>query len=177
MEPATINIGLRLQNNELRADGKIQQARIQPVQINARLPLNFTKVISEKKLDEKTPVSATVRMPPSSINFVRQFVPALRQLDGTLALNVNVDGTIANPVLSGAATTEINVARFENATLPALTNFKAQLNFRDNSLHFDRFGGDLAGGPFSLFGKHLVPEIDRAELRSAPESEQRPGGA
>ena len=167
LEPATITIGLRLQNNDLRVDGKIQQARIQPIQIDARLPFNISKVMSEKKLDEKTPVNATVRMPPSSINFVRQFVPSLRQVDGTLALNVNVDGTIANPALSGSASANINVARFESATLPALTNFRAQLNFRDNRLSFDRFGGDLAGGPFTLAGNISFPELNnpRFDLR------------
>src|SRR4030095_12661312 len=123
---------------------KFQQPRTQPVQIDAQLPLNLSKLIAEKKLDEQTPVNARIQMPRSSINFVRQFVPTFNQLDGTVALDVKVGGTIAKPDLSGAADTNINLARFENATLPALTNFKALLNFRQNRLTFDRFGGDLA---------------------------------
>jgi len=47
---------------------------------------------------------------------------------------------------SGAAEMNIVAARFENPTLPALHEFKAQLNFRNDTLNFDRFGGDLAGG-------------------------------
>ncbi len=158
-EPANINIGMRLQNNQLRVEGKIAQPKIQPIQLTANLPLNVSEVIAKKKLNEQTPVSAKIQMPRSSINFVRQFVPAFRQLDGSLALNVDVGGTIAHPALSGAADMNINVARFENATLPALTNFKAQLNFRDNRLRFDRFGGDLAGGPFTLSGSISLPKL------------------
>ena len=68
------------------------------------------------------------------------------------------------PGLSGAADMNINVARFNNATLPALTNFKALLNFRDNTLSFDRFGGDLAGGPFTLSGKITLPKLTEPNL-------------
>ncbi|MEP7250135.1 MAG: translocation/assembly module TamB domain-containing protein [Spartobacteria bacterium] len=159
LKPTDIDLALRLQNNQLRADGKIQQPLIQPVQISAQLPLNLAEVLAQKKLDEKTPIRAKVQMPRSSINFVREFVPALRQLDGSLALNVDVGGTIAKPAFSGAADMNVNVARFENATLPALTNFKALLNFRENRLSFDRFGGDLAGGPFTLSGSIALPKL------------------
>ena len=86
-------------------------------------------------------------------------MPALNQLDGTVALDVKIGGTIAKPDLSGSADTNINLARFENATLPALTNFKALLNFRQNRLTFDRFGGDLAGGPFTVSGSIDLPKL------------------
>jgi hypothetical protein len=102
-------ISVRLQNNELKVAGKVQQPRIQPVQIDAQLPLNLSKLIAEKKLDEQTPVNASIQMPRSSINFVRQFVPALNQLDGTVALDVKIGGTIAKPDLSGSADTNINL--------------------------------------------------------------------
>ncbi len=159
LDPAAVDLALHLRDNELKVDGKISQAKIQSIQITARLPLNVSEVITNKKINEQTPVTAKVQMPRSSVNFVREFVPALRQLDGTVALDVNVGGTIAKPDLSGSADMNINVARFENATLPALTNFKALVNFRDNTLSFDRFGGDLAGGPFTLAGRITLPKL------------------
>jgi len=159
LKPTDFDLALRLQNNELKAEGKIQQPLIQPVQITAQLPLNMAKLLADKKFDETTPISAKIQMPRSSINFAREFVPALRQLDGSLALNVDVGGTMAKPNVSGSADANVNVARFENATLPALTNFKALLNFRGNTLNFDRFGGDLAGGPFTLSGRVTLPKL------------------
>ncbi|HEY2799493.1 MAG TPA: translocation/assembly module TamB domain-containing protein [Chthoniobacterales bacterium] len=159
LSPAAVQMAMNLQNNQLKIDGKITQPQIQPVQLKAQLPLNVAQVIANKKLDEQTPLNAKIEMPRSSINFLREFVPALRQLDGSLAMNVNVGGTIAKPVLSGAADMGINVARFENETLPALTNFKAQLSFRDDTLRFERFGGDLAGGPFTLSGRITLPKL------------------
>ena len=47
----------------------------------------------------------------------------------------------------------VNVARFTNATLPTLRGFNVRFSFRDNALTLDRFGGDLAGGPFNMSGR------------------------
>jgi len=172
LEPAKFEVAMNLRNNELKVLGKIEQARIQPVRIDARLPFNVSNVIEKRQLDPQTPVTARVEMPRSPINFVREFVPSLRQLDGTLALNVNVDGTIARPAFSGAADIAIVAARFENPTLPALRDFSARLNFRDNALRFDRFNGNLAGGPFTLSGSITFPSLTepRFDLRLKADS-------
>ncbi len=66
--------------------------------------------------------------------------------------------------MSGSANASINVARLDNETIPALTNFRAQLNFRDNTLNFDRFGGDLAGGPFIVTGRITLPKLTEPNL-------------
>src|SRR5207247_4598483 len=92
-------------------------------------------------------------------NFVRQFVPELEQLDGELGLDVDVSGTVGHPVLSGAGDMTINVARFTNVTLPALRGFTARFAFRENALTLDRFGGDVAGGPFTMTGRVTFPKL------------------
>jgi len=159
LEPATFGVSARLQNNQLVLTGKLQQAKIQPVQIDAKFPFNIAKLIETKKLDEQTPLTASVRMPRSSVNFVREFAPGIRELDGDMVLDVNVNGTIAKPVLSGAGDMTINVARFNNATLPALTNFRSRLNFSGDILSVERFGGEMAGGPFKLSGRITFPKL------------------
>ncbi len=164
LQPATFDLGARIQNSELVVSGKLQQARVEPVQIDAHFPFNISKIIEARKLDENTPVVASVRMPRSPVNFVREFVPALRTVDGSLALDAKVGGTIAKPALSGTADMNINLLRLENPTLPALTNFKALVNFRGDTISFDRFGGDLAGGPFTLSGKVTLPKLTAANL-------------
>ncbi len=151
--PATFGLNARLENNQLSVEGKLEQARIEPVQLNAKMPLDVAKLIESKKLDEQTPIEASVRMPRSSINFIRQFVPALERVDGSLALDINAGGTIANPSLNGTADAQINVARFANPTLPSVTNFNARIAFTQDRLEFEQFKGELAGGPFNLAGR------------------------
>lgn len=157
--PATFAFNARVENDQLVVNGKLEQARIQPVEITASLPLPVAQIVENRKIDEQTPVQAKVQMPRSSVNFVRQFVPALQRIDGEAALDVNVAGTIANPVFSGSADMTINAARFSNATLPALTNFNARLVFDGDWLNFQQFRGELAGGPFTVAGQISFPKL------------------
>ena len=111
-----------------------------------------------------TPITAKVRLPRSSVNFLRQFVPLVQEIDGDLALDMNVNGTIANPVLSGAGDMTINVMRFTNTTLPAVRDFKTRLDFNRDTLSFSRFAGELAGGPFTVSGRITFPKLTQPNI-------------
>ena len=153
MEPATFELSAQTAQNRLTASGKLQQPRIQPLEITATMPFDVPKIVQARGFPDDTPITAKARLPRSSVNFVRQFVPDLQQLDGDLGLDVDVNGTFGHPVLSGAGDMTVNVARFTNATLPTLRGFNVRFSFRDNVLSLDRFGGDLAGGPFNMSGR------------------------
>src|SRR4029450_7567058 len=49
--------------------------------------------------------------------------------------------------------------RFANPTLPALQNFKGRLVFDRDLLTLERFGGELAGGPFTVSGRVRFPKL------------------
>ncbi|PYS48639.1 MAG: hypothetical protein DMG13_25110, partial [Acidobacteria bacterium] len=164
MDPATFELSAQAAQNRLTIAGKLQQSRIQPAEINASMPFDIPKIVRARKLPDDTPITAKARVPRTSVNFVRQFVPELEQLDGDLGLDVDVSGTIGRPVLSGAGDMTVNVARFTNATLPALRGFKARLTFRENALTLDRFGGDLAGGPFTMSGRVMFAKLTEPTL-------------
>jgi len=164
LEPATFDLVAELQNNQLAFNGKLQQTKIQPVQITANIPFDVSKMIAEKKFDEETPLSAKVQLPRSPVNFLRQFLPGITQLDGDLALDVNVTGTVANPVLGGAGDITINMARFTNPTLPSLSGFHSRLTFNGDVLNFEQFNGDLAGGPFTISGRVTFPKLTEPNL-------------
>jgi hypothetical protein len=153
MEPATFELNVQTAQDRLTASGKLQQPRIQPLELTASMPFDVPKIVQARGFADDTPITAKARIPRTSVNFVRQFVPELRQLDGDLGLDVDVSGTLGHPVLSGAGDMTVNAARFTNATLPALNSFNARVTFRDNALSLDRFGGDLAGGPFNMSGR------------------------
>src|SRR5437868_13317322 len=78
------------------------------------MPVDAGKILCTRSFGENTPVQATVRMPRSSVNFLRQFIPAVEQLDGDLAFEVAIGGTVARPALSGSGDITINAARFTN---------------------------------------------------------------
>jgi autotransporter translocation and assembly factor TamB len=164
IEPGTFDLSAEVVRDRLTLLGKLQQARIQPLELSASLPFDIPKIARARKLPDETPITAKARLPRSSVNFVRQFVPEVEQLDGDLGLDVDVSGTIGRPVFSGAGDMKINVARFKNATLPALHNFNARLNFARDALTLERFGGDLAGGPFTMSGRVTFPKLTQPTL-------------
>ncbi|HEX4641716.1 MAG TPA: translocation/assembly module TamB domain-containing protein, partial [Chthoniobacterales bacterium] len=164
LEPATFDLVAELQSNQLTFNGRLQQTKIQPVLITGNIPFDIPKMIEEKRFNEETPLNVRVQMPRSPVNFLRQFVPGVTQLDGDLALDVNINGTIAKPALSGAGDITINMARFVNPTLPSLSGFHSRMTFAGDTLHFERFNGDLAGGPFSVAGQVTFPKLTEPNL-------------
>ena len=164
MEPATFSLSAQAVDDRLTFSGKLEQTRLQPIEINASVPLDIPKIARARKFPDDTPITAKAHVPRTSVNFVRQFVPELEQLDGDLGLDVDVSGTIGHPVLSGAGDMTVNVARFTNATLPALSSFNARFTFRENALTLDRFGGDLAGGRFTMGGRVTFPKLTAPTL-------------
>jgi autotransporter translocation and assembly factor TamB len=164
MQPATFDLNAQAVHDRLTVLGKLQQAQIQPLELNADMPFDIPKIARGRKLPDETPVTAKARLPRSSVNFVRQFVPALEQLDGDLGLDVDVSGTIGKPSFSGAGDVTVNVARFTNATIPALRNFSARLSFAQNAITLERFAGDLAGGPFTMSGRITFPKLTEPTL-------------
>src|SRR5947199_7803808 len=128
------------------------------------MPFDIPKIARARKLPDETAIAAKARLPRSSVNFVRQFVPDLEQLDGNLGLDVDLSGTIGKPVFSGAGDVTVNVARFTNATIPALTSFSARLSFSQNAISLERFGGNLAGGPFTMNGRVTFPKLTEPTL-------------
>jgi autotransporter translocation and assembly factor TamB len=164
MEPATLDLTVEATQKRLTALGKLEQPRIQPLEITGSMPFDIPKIAQDRGISDDTPITAKARLPRSSVNFVRQFVPDLQQLDGDLGLDVDVTGTFGHPVLSGAGDMTVNVARFTNATLPTLRGFNVRVTFRDNALTLDRFTGDLAGGPFSMSGRVTFAKLTEPVL-------------
>jgi len=164
LEPAKLHLTAQSGQAQLTISGKLEQAKVQPIELTANLPFDIPKIARDKKLADETPLKANLKMPRSSVNFVRQFIPAVQEVDGDAALNVDLSGTIARPVFKGQADMTINVARTNDPTFPALQNFKARLNFTNDVLSLDQFSGELSGGRFTLSGRISIPKLTTANV-------------
>ncbi|HJT45206.1 MAG TPA: translocation/assembly module TamB domain-containing protein, partial [Chthoniobacterales bacterium] len=163
-EPASVDLTAQTKGKELTILGKLQQAKIQPLQLTANIPFDAPKIANEANIPDDTPVNAKLRLPRSSVNFMRQFIPAVEELDGDAALDVDVRGTIGKPVLTGNADMTINVARMTDPTLPAVQNFKTRINFANDALTIQECRGELSGGHFTVTGGVKFPTLRNAEL-------------
>ncbi len=164
LQPATFDLGARVEHDRLSIVGKLQQSRIQPLELNAEMPFDIPRIVRERKLPEDTPVTGKLHFPRSPVNDFRQLIPEIEVLNGDLALDVDVGGKIGQPILNGTADATVNLARFSNATVPALRDFKARLVFAEDKLTLERFGGELAGGRFTVDGAVTFPTLTSANL-------------
>ncbi|HST31483.1 MAG TPA: translocation/assembly module TamB domain-containing protein [Chthoniobacterales bacterium] len=163
-EPASVDLTAQTKAKQLTISGKLQQAKIQPLELIANLPFDTPKIANAGKLPDNTPVNAKLRLSRTSVNFMRQFIPGVEELDGDAALDVDVRGTIAQPVLTGNGDMTINVARMTDPTLPAVQNFKGRVNFANNALKIEQCRGDLSGGHFAVSGGATFPTLRNADL-------------
>jgi hypothetical protein len=171
LEPAAFDLVASVQNNQLNVTGTLQQAKIQPLEMTGNIPFDAAAIVRAHGLPDDTRVQGKLRLPRTSVNFIRQFAPDLAQIDGEAGLDVDLAGTIANPVLTGAGDISINTARALNTTFPALQNFKARVIFERDTLTLQQFGGELSGGKFSVSGGVHFPKLTNPIVDLAIKSE------
>jgi autotransporter translocation and assembly factor TamB len=147
------DFSLVLANKVLILDGHFQQPEIQPLQVQGKLPLDIAQVLDSGKLPLNTPIALSVHWPETNLQFARKLTSLIRVLEGRVAIDANVAGTLEKPEISGAVSANVNRFRAATDVVPPISDFAVNLNFRDNHrVTFDRFNGLAGGGPFSLTG-------------------------
>ena len=159
LAPANAEVDLHLITDQLSLKARIQQPAISPIEIAGTLPLPVKQIVQQKKINEDSPVQLSVRLPRSSVGFLSQVVPAIRFAEGTVGMDVDVAGTIAQPVFSGSTLIEMPAIRFANPDTPAISNFRGDMRFAGSQLSVNRLGGDISGGSVNVTGRIQFPKI------------------
>ncbi len=159
-DPADLDVALDYLPGALSLKAGLRQPLIQPIEITARAPLDVEQVIDQKKLDRAMPLAAAVKLPPTSLAVLPKLVPAVRRIEGTAALDVRAEGTLAKPVLDGALVVALKNARLASESVPAIGQFDAQLAFDADTVKFTKFRGEVGGGTFDLLGRIELAQFD-----------------
>ena len=159
LAPATLDADCTLLGQQLSLKAKLAQPSFSTVEIAGTVPLPLKQILHDRKIDPNSPVQLSVRMPKSSIAVVTRFVPAIRYLQGTTQVAVDIAGTIAKPSLSGAALIDLPAIRLANPDMPSVSGFRGDLRFSGDRLTIGQFGGNLSGGSFNLTGSILFANL------------------
>jgi hypothetical protein len=164
---ASLQITVNLENKVLTLSGSAKQPDIQPLDIAGKVALDFPQIVKTGALDQNTPIQATVKWPDTSLTFLRRVIPEIRSIEGRAGVSVDVAGTLAKPSLQGEFHANIAQARARTDLVPPVSNFVAQINFRENRIDFAQLKGEAAGGPFNVTGsidvsKATDPKFDIA---------------
>src|SRR5260370_29278848 len=102
LEAANGDFSVELANKVLTLGGRFQQPEIQPLQVQGKIPVDVAQVLDAGKLPADTPIALSVRWPETNLQFVRKLTPLIRILEGRVAIDANVAGTVEKPQISGA---------------------------------------------------------------------------
>jgi TamB, inner membrane protein subunit of TAM complex len=159
LQPTNIDVKLLAKDRQLTLEGVLRQPQVQPMQVQGRVPVNFAAENPRDIIPPAAPLDLTLTLPQSSLAFLPTFVDAVRDVEGSAALSVNVSGTRNNPQMSGSAVVDVQRMRFKNANIPPVGLLDGRISFTRDHIVFDRFSGEIAGGPFNLAGRIDLPKL------------------
>ena len=151
-EPAAVKLTALVKEGNLTLDGTATQRPLQPVTLSARLPLDLPALLENPQKAKSLPLTAQVKMPASSLAFLPAWVPALRTVEGTAAMDFTVSGTLGGPVWKGGATVIASQATFGGSALPTVKEVKIRIRGDEKRLTVDEASVMLAGGRLRVTG-------------------------
>jgi autotransporter translocation and assembly factor TamB len=152
LSAANGDLNVQIANKVLTVDGKIEQPDIHPLRITGKMPLDVADIIQTGSVKSNTPLQFSINCPDNNLAFARKLVPGIKVLEGSASVNVEINGTIAKPDLSGGV--RANIARFQarTDTVPPISEFATNISFRRDRIQIDQFKGLAGGGAFSAGG-------------------------
>ncbi|MEI8108249.1 MAG: translocation/assembly module TamB domain-containing protein, partial [Verrucomicrobiota bacterium] len=93
-----------------------------------------------------------------------QFLPQIRRIDGTAALDLHLSGSPEKPLLKGSASLNLKSARLANDSFPPLNNFQGRFSLENDSLRLNTLSGEVGGGSFNASGSVAFPNLSKPNL-------------
>ncbi len=171
LAPASAELTVTLGDDRLTAAGTLRQPEIQPLAITGSMPFDVPAVLRERRIDPSLPITASLRLPSSSLDFLRKLSPAIESIRGRAAADVEVRGTIRNPELSGSLTAEIPNLRLDVAAVNEVRDARLALRFRGQTLFVETFTAKIGGGPLNLSGTVQLADLAKPVLDLALRSD------
>jgi hypothetical protein len=156
-----VNAKLSIADSRLTVEAVAKQRDIQPLTLNASLPFDVEKLVVQPALIRELPLDARLKLPASSLGFLPRLVPALARIDGTVAADVTVRGTVAKPVVNGETVIAAKSVRLASEGIPPLANFSSKMIFSGDTVAVNGTRGEIGGGSFSLSGDVMLPSLDK----------------
>ncbi|MBV9491435.1 MAG: translocation/assembly module TamB domain-containing protein [Verrucomicrobia bacterium] len=152
LSAASSDILIRLADKVLTLQGRVEQADIQPIQMQGRIPVDVGQVIGTGRLPDNTSLQFALKWPETNLAFVDKVVPMFRRIEGRAGADVNVGGTLKKPVISGAVTADIPRLQAKADLIPPISNFVTRINLQQDRVQVAQLQGLAGGGAFRVNG-------------------------
>ncbi len=161
----TADITLGTGEGDLDVKGAVQTRGFQPLTIEAHMPFAYEETSDGfvRLFHEDAPIAAKVSFPGTSLEIIRPFVPAARKLQGVLAGNVTVSGTLKTPKIDGETTLAGGDIEL-SPDFPRINALSARLLMNTSRVTLESLRGEVGAGPFSATGWADITNPRQPEL-------------
>jgi hypothetical protein len=149
----TADIKLGTGDGRLDVSGSIQTHGFQPLAVVAHMPFAYEETPDGlvRLFRDDAPVDAKLTFPGTSLEIFRAFLPSARRLQGTLAGNVTVSGTLKAPKVDGEA--GLTGGSIEiTPDIPAVNSLSARVLMNTSRITLESLRGEVGAGPFEASG-------------------------
>ncbi|MCB1275780.1 translocation/assembly module TamB domain-containing protein [Prosthecobacter sp.] len=152
-QPATVDVLTTLKANQLTVDAKVVQSPLQPLTLKAEAPVVVTDLMKQPDLAMNLPLKATVDLPESDLNFVREFAPeVVKSVPAKMRLHATVGGTVKAPLIDSALYLNAAEIGFVSADMPSVRDVRVKIRTHDRKATIEDISAVLAGGKVRLGG-------------------------
>lgn len=162
--PAKANLTVSVKDAVATLSGQVDQPQIEPFTLAGTMPFHPTQWLDGSRSPLEETATASARMEPSSLAVILPFVPALKTIDGEMAIDVSLDGPLGSPNLEGQSSLLVRSLHFETPAAPTVRDLEATLRFAERAIHVDTFRGVFAGGQIGMKGRVNLPEGGKPEF-------------
>lgn len=152
LEPASVKLDAALSKGKMTLNGTAIQSPLKPLTLTASLPLELLTLMKNPGSANELPLKAEVKLPESSLNFLPSWVPALRSVNGTAAVDLAVTGTVGKPVWKGSTVVRVPEAAFRSPSLPTVKEVLLRVRADEKRVTIDDASVLLAGGRLHMSG-------------------------
>jgi hypothetical protein len=151
--PTTADIALSTGDGRLDVKGSIQTSGFQSLSLEAHMPFAYeeTKDGLVRLFHDDAPLAAKLTFPGTSLEIFRPFIGAVRRLEGTLAGDATVGGTLKAPKITGEITLtdgDIEVS----PDVPRINALNARVVMDTSRITLESLRGEVGAGPFEASG-------------------------
>ena len=168
LAPADARLNFGLGGQELTLNGKIEHPEIQPITISGRTPLRFDQLDSFAGQS----IELNAKMPETQLAIVQKYVPDLTSADGTIALDVEVAGTVEKPELSGLLQVRSPLLKFKQQKIPTINDLDIKIRLAGDQVLIDDCRAYVAGGDMRLSGGVSLPDLTKPEFDISLDADQ-----
>lgn len=136
--------------------GKYENPDIKPLLIKATLPFHPGAWARGERKAADEAITFSAQMERSSLAFLSGQIPAIEAISGEIAIDAEVDGTLAKPQIRGSGILEVDRLRLVDRNAPSIRDIDLSARFEENRVVLERLYAIVAGGIVEGTGEALL---------------------